>query len=137
MTGSNCQGKLDTSVEHQPPVLQPANFRVTPSKPVNPWCSQWLAGDHYSRHQRAVMQRDRIDPETVGFIRVKRSAVQTETWFPKGYPAPVHEYDCPILQRRLDGKLRILSPAGVPVIVLDDGWVAVPRQVRGWKGNLR
>lgn len=115
-----------------PPILQPASFRITPSRAPSPWPGKWDEGACYSRQQLAAMTRLGLDPDAVEAIRVKRSASSAETWFPTGDYAPVHEYDCPILSRRKDGKLQILGPAGVPATVAADGWVKRPKEHRGW-----
>jgi hypothetical protein len=118
------------SCEPQQPLLHPACFIVTPSKAPSPWIGTWGPGARYSHEQLHTMVVRGLNPETAEAIRVKRKAVSSETWWPTG-PAPVHEYDCPIIQRRADGRLTVLAPAGITTLVFADGWARQPKK-RKW-----
>jgi hypothetical protein len=133
MTAPSSQAILDSSGR---PMRQPETIYVTPSSP-NPWYGAAGPGDRFTRQQLAAMARVKLDPETVAAITVRRNATTREFWWPKGDPAPVFEFDCPILSRRRDGRLNIIAPAGVPAIVLDDGWVARPKKPAGWGRKSR
>jgi hypothetical protein len=46
-----------------------------------------------------------------------------EMYWPEGQKAPIFEMPCPIVQRLTDGRVKIVSPAGINRIVQADGWI--------------
>jgi hypothetical protein len=118
--------------EPKPPLLHPAKFIVTPSKAPSPWIGTWAQGARYSHEQLHAMVVRGLNPETAEAIRVRRPASSAETYWARDTHPPVHEYDCPILKRRSDGRLDVLGPAGITALVLADGWVRHLKELKGW-----
>ena len=67
-----------------------------------------------------------IDPPTVEVITVRRQATDREMWWPIGSPPPVFAFECPVIHRRADGKVRVIAPAGMVKLVRADGWAGFP-----------
>jgi hypothetical protein len=101
---------------------QPDRIQITPSAPCD-WYGGWDADQRMTWQQRATLGRLGFDPEKVEWITVRRRAVMAEMWWPEGQAAPVFEMPCPIIQRRADGCIKIISPAGVNRVVQPDGWI--------------
>ncbi|MBB5697024.1 hypothetical protein [Sphingomonas yantingensis] len=107
---------------------QPATPRVIPSHP-NPWYGGIVDGDPFTTQQRAELSRLSIDPAAVERMTVRRNASDAEMWWPAGSLPPVYQFECPVLGRRADGRVRIISPSGMGKLVFADGWVT-GRQAR-------
>jgi len=99
---------------------------------MSPWIGSWGEGARYSDAQLYEMVVRGLSPDTAEAIRVMRPASRDETWWGVDLPAPIHEYDCPVLGRRADGRIKILAPAGIAKLVLADGWTHHPKKARGW-----
>lgn len=113
---------------------QPATIIITPSA-SQPWYGTAAEGDRYTRQQLYHMVQRGMNPATAEAITVKREATSKEMWWPIGEAPPIFEFDCPIISRRRDGKLNVLTPSGDVKAVLDDGWVVAARRKRksmGW-----
>lgn len=110
---------------------QPGLQLVTPSKP-NPWFGTAAEGDRYTVQQLHEMARLKLDPEVVESILVKRLSSYKENWWPKGGLTPFYQFECPVLGRLRDGRVKILAPAGLPMIVFGDGWATRPNELKQW-----
>lgn len=104
------------------PMRQPAQILITPSSPCD-WYGGWDADGRMTWQQRGALERGGLDPAAVEWITVRRNATMAEMWWPTGYPAPVFEMPCPVIQRLADGRVKIVSPAGINRIVQPDGWI--------------
>lgn len=103
---------------------------ITPSN-IDPWGGAMQEGDRFTSEQVRDMQRRGIDPETVETLKVTRKATSRELWWPSGQPAPVFIFECPVLMRRLDGRVKVISPSGMAKLVYADGSIKKPRFQKG------
>ena len=140
MTRSNRQGKLDTSPPEIGPFQimgrAPPQMVITPSN-QGPWIGWLDAGERFTRPQLYYLRHRGFDPATVEWIMVRRCATHREMYIPAGAPTPAFEFECPIILRRADGRLNVLSPSGESKIVLADGWVSHPKPDRYSRGPGR
>lgn len=105
---------------------QPDMLVITPSN-QSPWVGHVDApDDRFTRAQLYQMGQRGMVPETVEAITVYREATSREMWWPTGAPAPVFQFDCPVLERRRDGKVKVMAPSGEGKFVLANGWVREP-----------
>ena len=84
---------------------QPAQIYVTPSNP-SPWYGAAGEGDQFTQQQLAEMERLGLEAGAVEVLRVKRSATDKEEWIPVGATHTVFEFDCPVIGRRTDGRIK-------------------------------
>lgn len=108
---------------------QPAVLYITPSQP-NPWYGGITAGKRFTREQELALAHLGINPGDAEAITVKRQATDREYSWPMGQLPPEFHFECPVLHRRPDGRVKVLSPAGFAKIVFDDGWIRRPRKAR-------
>jgi hypothetical protein len=104
---------------------QPEVCYIIPSKP-NAWYGAIVEGERFTRQQLAVLKQRSIDPETVEAITVTRNATTREYYWPAGSLAPVFQFECPVVHRRADGRVRVIAPIGDEVLVFADGWPTPP-----------
>ncbi len=109
----------------QPLKRQPDQIYIVPSKP-NAWYGDWNEGERFSGYQLLAMRSLDLDPATVEVITVRRQATDREMWWPIGSPPPVFAFECPVIHRRADGKVRVIAPAGMVKLVRADGWAGFP-----------
>jgi len=107
----------------------PAQMVISPSN-QSPWLGWRDPGQRFTRPQLYYLRHRGFDPDTVEWIMVRRCATQREMSWSRGDPIPAFEFECPIVLRRADGRLNVLSPSGESKIVLADGWVSHPPQNR-------
>jgi hypothetical protein len=108
---------------------QPEVLHVTPSKP-NAWYGTIVEGQRFTRQQLAVLERRSIDPAAVEAISVTRNATSREMYWPSGTVPPVFQFDCPVVHRRADGRVRVIAPNGEEKLVYADGWTTPPPKTR-------
>ncbi|WP_242183288.1 hypothetical protein [Sphingomonas sp. CARO-RG-8B-R24-01] len=108
---------------------QPEIKLVTPSKP-NPWYGSFEEGKPFTHQQVAAMITAGITPVGCEAIEVKRNATNGEYWWPLRSPPPYFAFQCPVIGRMADGRIKIISPSGLPQIVRSDGWVGAPGKPR-------
>ena len=106
--------------EPAPEYPLPTSEWITPSK-INPWRGAKREGSRFTDWQYRAMARMGLDPLTVETVTVRSLVSQREMWWPTGTPNPVYVFDCPILGRRKDGRLLVLSPRGMEKLVWPDG----------------
>lgn len=112
---------------------QPNPCFITPSNP-NPWYGTIVAGRTLTAQQEAALNKAGVDPAVCECILVTRNATHREAWWPKTSPAPQFQFPCPIVSRRRDGRINIISPSGLPAIVDADGFAGrtpSPKKGRG------
>ena len=112
----------------EPPAVtfprQPETVIITPSNP-SPWYGFPAEGDRLTaqqKHHWAELGRDDA-PE---IITVFREATTREMWWSSISAPPVFQFDCPVIKRLADGRIRVISPYGMDKIVLASGWVKEP-----------
>jgi hypothetical protein len=104
---------------------QPDVPHVIPSKP-NAWYGTIVEGERFTRQQLAALARRGIDPATVDAITVTRNATIREMYWPLGSLPPVYQFECPVLGRQPDRRIRIIAPIGDEKLVYSDGWPTPP-----------
>lgn len=107
---------------------QPETPVIIPSKP-NPWYGAIIDGSVFTREQLSELEKRDRDPATVERMTVRRNATDREMWWPNGSLPPVYEFECPVLGRRADGRVRVIAPNGFGKLVYSDGWIT-PRYAR-------
>jgi len=101
---------------------QPERITITPSSPCD-WHGGWEADGRMTWQQRAALERAGLDPARVEWLTVRRRASVAEMYWPMGQDAPLFEMPCPVIQRLADGRVKVISPAGINRIVQGDGWI--------------
>lgn len=104
-----------------PPIgRQPETLHIIPSKP-NPWYGRIVANDDLTLEQRRALDElgSRAPTET---MVVRRYATDREMYW-GGHPRPYFEFVCPVVTRKRDGRIYVLSPIGDKKLIRDDGWV--------------
>jgi hypothetical protein len=108
---------------------QPEVKIITPSKP-NPWYGAFEEGKPFTEQQVAAMITAGITPVGCEAIEVKRNATDREYYWPLNSPPPYFAFQCPVIGRRADEKIKVISPSGSPQFVRSDGWVGAPGKPR-------
>lgn len=115
---------------------QPALRYYRPSGP-NPWHgsilgyevanSAQIGGERFTTEQTETMREMGLDPAAVEAITVKRQATRREWGNPRiGELPDVFSFDCPVIGRRTDGKIKVIAPLGVAKWIEATGWVKPP-----------
>lgn len=105
---------------------QPDKIVITPSN-QSPWIGSVDAPDQrFTLQQLYVLSLAGRDPAQVEAVTVFREATTREMWWPTGSPPPVFQFDCPVVQRLGDGRIKVIAPGGDKKIVLANGWVRMP-----------
>ncbi|MDR6850159.1 hypothetical protein [Sphingomonas sp. BE137] len=104
---------------------------VTPSNP-NPWYGTIREGRRFTEQQNAKLISANKDPLTCESIEVRRNATDREYYWPTGTYPPFFAFDCPVLARMADGRVKVIAPSGQNKIVLKDGWVTRPGRRKSW-----
>lgn len=115
---------------------QPDTIVINPSRSY-PWYGRWTEGDRLTHGQRAAMAKASIDADSVEIIAVRRYATAQELWWPTTQPRPVFEFDCPVLGRQRDGRIRIIAPSGEQALIQGDGWTTAQASNRDQRGKKR
>jgi len=122
---------------------QPSAWLVTPSKTPYAWYGTIEDGEkvgfgghsikggrRFTNEQaREVMKRG-LDVLTAPAMTVQRNVGMLElTPGPPGLPS-VYQFECPIIRKLADGRVRVIAPSGAEKLVEADGWTA-PRRKSG------
>lgn len=111
---------------------QPVPCQWTPSK-SQPWYGIIIEGERFTKQQLHILKRRAIDPATAEAITVTRYADMTETWWPSRSPKPIFQFECPVVHRCHDGRIRVVRPDGTEGLVYADGWnTPPPTKRRNW-----
>lgn len=110
---------------------QPAIMKCTPSR-ANAWYGTIIGGEigrlgvsggeRFTAQQTYALRDLGWSPDTVETITVTRNATWAEAYWPKTSPTPQYQFDCPVISRRRDGRVNIISPSGLAETVAADGW---------------
>jgi len=98
----------------------PNKAYITPSN-INPWRGGRAEGARWTRSQLRQLEARGIDPAGAEGMMVRSVATERDMWWPKTELAPVFVFECPVLGRRADGRVRVISPAGMVKLVNADG----------------
>lgn len=123
---------------------QPALRVYTPSKP-NPWHGTIIdyevvnyaqtGGERFTGQQVCTLHEMELNPATVEVITVKRQPSSREWGVPRVGELPdVFAFDCPVIERRRDGKIKVISPSGNLNWIEPTGWVSPP-STRPYRGG--
>ena len=109
--------------------------------PSSPWCGaipgavktgfgdhSLTGGDRFTEQQVEGLISRGIDILTTPAMTVQRNAGDHEICNGTGLPG-VYQFDCPIISRRADGRVRVIAPSGAEKLVEGDGWTS-PRRSR-------
>jgi hypothetical protein len=99
---------------------QPEVMLVTPSKP-NLWYGSIRGDDPLTAQQRRELAKSSVDPDQVERITVTRKATRNEAYWSRFDETPLFRFECPIIRRRRDGQIEVISPSGLPALVQPDG----------------
>jgi hypothetical protein len=99
---------------------------VTPSN-INPWRGNRRAAGEFTGEQLRKMAALELTPADQETTLVVCSVTVREMWWPERQPAPRLIWVCPILKRRPDGKLRVISAGGSETWVYADGSITKGR----------
>ena len=135
---------------NKPPVArQPPVAYWIPSKPKDPWFGTirgatknefgWEGGARFTEEQEAAMIRLNIDIPTAKSMTVKRQANQSEIWTGCGTLPAVFAFECPLVpvKPKANGRIRVITPAGLLAWVLPDGWAHRPYRQTEFDPYLR
>ena len=125
---------------NKPPVgRQPKIRRITPSR-INPWygtingySENELAqegGEQFTLEQQHAIACRGLVADTVETITAKRQATGDEIWCPEGQLPSVFAFDCPVVGKHHDGRLRVIAPSGTEKLIRPDGWTSWPKTKR-------
>ncbi|KQN12028.1 hypothetical protein [Sphingomonas sp. Leaf28] len=120
---------------------QPATYLITPSKPRPAWYGTIEGGEktgfgghsitggkRFTNEQARECISRGLDVLTAPAITVKRNSSIDEIWSGAHGPRPVYQFECPIIRRMADGRVRVIAPSGVEKIVEADGWTSPDRK---------
>lgn len=126
---------------------QPYFVLVTPSKDPFPWYGSIVGGERtgfdghsitggqrFTEQQVAQLIKRGCDILTADAIAVRRNSADSELWCPIGQLRAVYEFECPVVHRRADGRIRVIAPSGEEKLVEGDGWTTPWK--RGWRGRV-
>ena len=119
---------------------QPARILVTPSKTPSAWYGAIRGavktgfGDHsitggarFTEQQNEALISRGMDILTAEAMTVQRNAGDHEICNGTGLPG-VYQFECPVLSRRADGRVRVIAPSGAEKLVEADGWSSPDRK---------
>ena len=115
-----------TAASRALPVVElplPETAWITPSN-INPWRGARKSGARWTNDQLRMMALAGIDPETAEAITVRSAVTDRDMWMPRGAARHVFVFECPVLKRRADGKVLVISPAGFRKWVYADGSIS-------------
>jgi hypothetical protein len=120
---------------------QPASYIVTPSKARFPWYGTIEGGEKtgFGGHsitggQRFTNEQARecisrgLDVLTAPAMTVRRNVGIMELSVGTFRPVPVYQFECPIIRKMADGRVRVIAPSGDEKLVEADGWTAPYRK---------
>lgn len=101
---------------------QPEVLYFTPSRP-NPWYGTIVEGERFTVEQSRELTKRGLDARTVETMTVKRNCTSREMYFPLGVPVPEYHFECPVLGRRADGWVSVITPMGATKYVAPNGYI--------------
>jgi hypothetical protein len=120
LTDRECAGRMPKSVT------------ISPSGEY-PWYGRYQDGRRLSEQQHNALISAGADPVNPETITVRRNATDREMWWGIGQYPPYFEFECPVVARLADGRIKVISPSGANKIVLRDGWATRPGKRKvGW-----
>lgn len=128
-------GRLDPN-ETEVIGRQPATLYISPSKSY-PWYGDVRGGvrgklavsggERFTTQQEESLIERGMDPLTCETITVKRQACgRTEIVPMLNSLQPVFAFECPVISRRADGKIKVIAPNGDAKFIRADGWAHKP-----------
>ncbi len=109
---------------------QPNLVRITPSKPYPVWCGTIVEGDNLTAQQRLAIGTRGLNPDKLEIVTVHRQAdCYNEVVCPLNTPRPEYAFDCPVLSRGADGRVKVLAPRGEAKFVVEAAgrlWASKP-----------
>ncbi len=122
---------------------QPATFLITPSKRRPAWYGtidggektgfgghSIIGGQRFTNEQARECISRGLDVLTAPAMTVRRNVGMLELCLgTRGIP-PVYEFQCPIIRKLADGRVRVIAPSGAEKIVEGDGWTSPDRSRR-------
>jgi len=112
----------------------PANVLISPSREY-PWYGRYQADRVLTEQQYNALITAGADPTTAETITVRRNASEQELWWGTNQYPPYFEFECPVVARLADGRIKVIAPSGSNKIVLRDGWVTRPGKKRVARGS--
>lgn len=120
---------------------QPASYRLAPSAARFPWYGTIEGGEGvgFGGHsiaggQRFTNEQARecisrgLDVLTAPALTVRRNVGILELSVGTFRPLPVYQFECPIVHKMADGRVRVIAPSGAEKLVEADGWTAPYRK---------
>ena len=120
---------------------QPASFLITPSKPRPAWYGtieggektgfgghSIIGGQRFTNEQARECISRGLDVLTAPAMTVRRNVGIMELSLGTFRPVPVYEFQCPIIRKLADGRVRVIAPSGTEKIVEGDGWTSPYRK---------
>lgn len=127
---------------------QPVAYLITPSAARFPWYGTIEGGEKtgFGGHsitggQRFTNEQARecisrgLDVLTAPAMTVRRNSTMNEIWCGFRDLRPVYEFECPIIRKMADGRVRVIAPSGDEKLVEADGWTA-PYRKRTMGGKM-
>ncbi|TCP91862.1 hypothetical protein C8J42_103554 [Sphingomonas sp. PP-CE-1A-559] len=122
---------------------QPAAWLVTPSKTPYAWYGTIEDGEkvgfgghsikggrRFTNEQARECMSRGLDVLTAPAMTVRRNVGILELSLGTFRPLPVYEFECPIIRKLADGRVRVIAPSGAEKLVEGDGWTS-PRRNSG------
>lgn len=110
----------------------PASVTISPSRDY-PWYGRYQPDRSLTEQQYNALISAGCDPTNPETITVRRNATDQEMWWGTDQFPPYFEFECPIVSRLADGRVKVIAPSGANKIVLRDGWVTRPGKRKvGW-----
>lgn len=120
---------------------QPATYLVTPSKARPAWYGTIEGGEktgfgghsitgglRFTNEQARECISRGLDVLTAPALTVRRHPSMDEIWCGAHQAKPVYQFECPIIRRMADGRVRVIAPSGVEKLVEADGWTSPDRK---------
>lgn len=108
---------------------QPDIMKITPSSP-NIWWGTIVEDRRFTVQQEAKLITLGKNPVTCEAIEVKRNATDREMFWGDTDLPPFYAMMCPVVSRRADGKIKVITPSGDNKLVNADGWSGRPGKSR-------
>jgi len=107
------------------------NRIITPSN-IDAWFGYWRGDDELTQQQVRELAEAGFDPATVETMDVFLRTTAKQLWVPSGaFGAPPNypwrRIRCPIVGRRLDGRVKVIAPIGDRKLVWEDGSINRPK----------
>ena len=120
---------------------QPASYRLAPSAARFPWYGtieggaltgfgghSITGGKRFTNEQARECISRGLDVLTAPAMTVRRNVGILELSVGTFRPVPVYEFQCPIVRKMADGRVRVIAPSGAEKLVEADGWSSPDRK---------